>query len=293
MENKAHFENSESTYKSTFVDFGKILYIYAWFFIITSIFNVSISYLLAPTSMIYIGYYLIKAVFTSILLVLLVSNAYKINIRFTFNRKINLFYTGLLLWLIIYLIHFIIAIFELFISFSAFGVSVLQIIILILPIISLIFQLIAWNSLGSFFQNPKNPIFPRIRRNGQTSTLLLVIGLALTIISSCISSYISLNALNLFNSGLLPLISLFGTFFFYPSIILITIGYFLLSINLKKEYIAIAAQPDINVQNYVNQSNVINNSDSSTDQRNFCEFCGSPIEPFMSFCPECGKALKS
>lgn len=299
MKNKTQFENIKGIPNNIFSDFGKILYIYAWFYAIIRIIGFFILYIISNYSVAYTIYLFLIDISTLILLLLLVINANNVKIKIPHNAKINVFYTGLLLWLISYSILFIITVSGAFFSYSTLGIYILVALTAILPFIDLIFQIIAWSSLLSFFQNSNELVSSQIKRNGYISTVLLIIAAILQIINNSINYYVLYNIQNLYSIGILGFLSIILTILSFAATILFIVGYFVLSVNLKRKEMTIRGdynyQQNVGALNTINNKqneNILNTNDFSTHQKKFCKYCGHPIEPFMAFCPECGKSLK-
>lgn len=298
MKNYSQYENSEIVPKSIFLGFAKVLFIYAWFFTITQILNIFIPPIIQFSNISYILFTLFTIIGTIILLLLLVLNGHKINSNLHLNSKINLFYIGLIVWLIPYVLYFVLAFSSIF--FNGFNIGNLagRIITISIPVIASFSQFIAWISLFFFFRNPKGLISTNMGKNEYIFLMILAITSLLQILYLFIDMLLPINYL--ISLGLFGTFNQILTIFYYIIIILFILGYFMLSVSLMREKITLRGESNYhykadisNTLNDTGNKNIIDDNNFSPRPKKFCKYCGHPIDPFMSFCPECGESLNS
>lgn len=229
MINKLQFENSNRY----FIDFGAILYIFAWFYVFDQIFYLFEANIYSFNSILYLTLYFSFLIIFSILLYLLMRNTKNIEKNLPNNKNIKIFSIGLEIWFGIFVISTIIAIIQLsqtslqsYLVWKIFGDVML--------IFSAIFEFITWIFLNSFIVNSRDYFPSDIKKNGHIATKILMISAVLEIFYLGINMFATYGAQSLESSGLYNAIVWILLIINYSTILLFLIGYFVLSVSLKR-----------------------------------------------------------
>lgn len=293
MENKMQYKNSEIIPKNIFVGFGKVLFIYAWIYAIANILDILVFSTSDNGFFVSFNYFSLFAGIASVSsLVFVVRNGRKIrsnfhHLRSHFNDKINLFYFGLIIWLIRYSAILLMILTYDFphifgIIFSIIGGPILSMLIVFL---SYLYEIITWIFLGSFFISLKNLASLKTWRQTFTSAMILVVAAIMQILAYFSELILSIDP---YMGQPSPMDYLIAYILHYVTVSLFIIGFFVLSISLIREKISLKGD-----NNYYNtrNGNLTDNNNISAQQKKICEYCGHPIEHFMDFCPKCGNPL--